>query len=642
MFPIHMLRRVVLVTLLAVGAVAPMASADCPEAVLFTPAETGSTADTGFTGLALNRPIFGNTLELEMSCPVTTPPCGTCTITGARSDALGTFQRCTNDTSIKCTVATEVADCGAVDTCRLFVTVPQFVAVGGVAACYTNELTGPVSGTVDESGALDVTLDYVGRIYIGESISRACPMCVGDPAPNDAIQGGTCASGPRVGLPCDGNGPPPALYDDFGTSSFDCPPSPGSFIGTLTPGPITFSTGTQTRTLSAASPNCTQTGATSLKCFCDTCNNAAAEPCQSNADCPDPAGPIGPICGGRRCDKGLNEGAPCANASECPGGGTCKRLGEPTQPNACNDDTSTPGDERYVCDDTGTVGDGLGECLNGPADKSCTNHPNRGCTTQLDCDDVPGTCQLHPRLCYVNDGTIGQSLSATGVATPAVANVSDPTTLGMITCQSTSRVAAVDAVIGLPGLARNHHTGTLTFGDTFEPSCPSLPDTCRLPVTPGRSQLKMKDRSPDAKDQLKWQWKKGAATTLAELGDPTVADPYALCVYDANGLRMSMNVPAGGICDGHPCWKANTKGFLYKRKNGSPRGITKLVLRSGETGKSQIQADGKGDFLPLPSFGSLTAPLVVQLRNRTSGLCWGVTYSAPFQKITATDLQAKD
>jgi hypothetical protein len=105
---------------------------------------------------------------------------------------------------------------------------------------------------------------------------------------------------------------------------------------------------------------------------------------------------------------------------------------------------------------------------------------------------------------------------------------------------------------------------------------------------------------------------------------------------------MSMNVPAGGICDGHPCWKANTKGFLYKRKNGSPRGITKLVLRSGEAGKSHIQADGKGDFLPLPSFGSLTAPLVVQIRNRTSGLCWGVTYSAPLQKITATDLQAKD
>ena len=104
---------------------------------------------------------------------------------------------------------------------------------------------------------------------------------------------------------------------------------------------------------------------------------------------------------------------------------------------------------------------------------------------------------------------------------------------------------------------------------------------------------------------------------------------------------MSMNVPAGGICDGHPCWKANAKGFPLRARTAPRAASPSFVLRSGETGKSQIQADGKGDFLPLPSFGSLTAPLVVQLRNRTSGLLLGVTYPHP-SKLTTTDWRAKD
>jgi hypothetical protein len=311
----HMLRRVVLVTLLAVGAVAPMAGPTARKRCSSRP-RNRLHGRHGFTGLALNRPIFGNTLELEMSCPVTTPPCGTCTITGARSDALGTFQRCTNDTSIKCTVATEIADCGAVDTCRLFVTVPQFVAVGGVAACYTNELTGPVSGTVDESGALDVTLDYVGRIYIGESISRACPMCVGDPAPNDAVQGGTCAAATH-GLPATATVRRPRSTTTWEPRARP-PAESRSFIGTLSPGPITFSTGTQTRTLSAASPAVPsrRTSRSALR-HLQQCRRRALSEQRRLSD----RRTTGPICGGRRCDKGLNEGAPCANFSERPGGG---------------------------------------------------------------------------------------------------------------------------------------------------------------------------------------------------------------------------------------------------------------------------------------------------------------------------------
>jgi hypothetical protein len=179
---------------------------------------------------------------------------------------------------------------------------------------------------------------------------------------------------------------------------------------------------------------------------------------------------------------------------------------------------------------------------------------------------------------------------------------------------------------------------------TVEPNpvaCPRDPGTCRLPTAAAQALLQLKDKAPDAKDQLRWRWSKGAETTLAELGDPLASDDYALCVYDASGLRARMLIPSGGLCDGRPCWRTTSRGFVYKNKSAAPSGITKLVLKSGAAGKSQMQAEGRGDPLPLPVLSTLTAPLQAQLRNRTSGLCWGATFSAPFDRLTTTDLKDK-
>src|SRR6185295_16770093 len=112
----------------------------------------------------------------------------------------------------------------------------------------------------DESGALSVTIAYTGKIYLSETLSRPCPQCEDDVVPNNGIANGHCVGGARNGLPCDGHATAQPPFGEFGTSSFDCPPLPGTLVGTLSPGPVTFSTGTQTRTLTAASPDCTQTG----------------------------------------------------------------------------------------------------------------------------------------------------------------------------------------------------------------------------------------------------------------------------------------------------------------------------------------------------------------------------------------------
>ncbi|MEO6027329.1 MAG: hypothetical protein ABIR79_10735 [Candidatus Binatia bacterium] len=754
--------------LTAVVGVTPAAATECPQAVRFEPTLGASTADTGFSGFTHAKPILGNTLPLGVTCGATTPPCGTCTITGALSDAAGNHQRCANDTSLLCTPATEIADCGVPGSCKLYGSGPQALSTTSIPACLVNTITSAISGTVDPtSGDIAATFAFAGDIFV-----VACPACVGDPTANDGIRGGVCDSGPRLDLACDAQGISVTPWQDLPITSLDCPPNPGSLAGSLSPGPVTFSTATQSRTLSAASPPCRETGWTGFRCFCDTCNNAAADPCGSNADCPLSGGNPG-ICGGRRCASGANHGTPCSTNSECPGG-TCNRPGEATKANSCSD---------FVCEDTAPVGDGTGICA-GDGELLCSNHADRSCGNDTDCDDVAGACQFVNRPCFTTSGVIGDTVSALGAATPPTLDVSAPTALAMLACLPPMKVSAINAAAGLPGLTRNHQIGRLSYGEelvvmvvaaggsastvgsgptsdveatvtsppggtitilttfatgtppagteliprrvvvtaptatpsdplavtitiasnvipptqneltidayldgvgpipncvsgtaaipndpcisartalgggdvsltmltslggtvllAYEPGppvCPPTPDTCR--TAPLRqSSLTLDDRASDKNDQLSWKWTHGAATPVGDFGDPVASDDYALCLYDASGLRARYRIPFGGTCDDKPCWQTKSTGFLYKNRNATPRGLTTANLKSGTVGKAQIQVKGKGPLLPTPPLLSLTPPLQLQLRNVTNGFCWGATFST-LDRQTATQIKDK-
>jgi hypothetical protein len=147
-----------------------------------------------------------------------------------------------------------------------------------------------------------------------------------------------------------------------------------------------------------------------------------------------------------------------------------------------------------------------------------------------------------------------------------------------------------------------------------------LPDSaCRLAASGAerKSQLQIKDRSPDTKDQLKWKWNKGEAVTTADFGDPDVStNTMSLCIYDARGLHRQLDLPAGGVvptCSGRPCWKTTgTKGFKYKDRLGDPDGITAARFKSGDAGKSQVQIKAKGDNLFPPLTDDLSG-VVIQL-----------------------------
>ena len=207
------------------------------------------------------------------------------------------------------TVATEVANCGGAGLCTFFAGPPTPISTGGVSTCYTSEITGPVTGTVDvDTGALAPNVPFQAKLYTGITADHPCPRCAGDPTSNDNVPGGTCSDGPRAGLGCDANGT--SAYVDFGSTSFDCPPNPATLIANFVLGTVQMSTGTQNATISSASPACTGNGALGKKCLCDSCNNINGEGCFSNADCPVSDGNPG-ICGGRRCIGGTENGLPC-------------------------------------------------------------------------------------------------------------------------------------------------------------------------------------------------------------------------------------------------------------------------------------------------------------------------------------------
>lgn len=156
-------------------------------------------------------------------------------------------------------------------------------------------------------------------------------------------------------------------------------------------------------------------------------------------------------------------------------------------------------------------------------------------------------------------------------------------------------------------------------GPTF---CLPAPPTCEPAA---KSSLLLKDASPDAgKDKLVWTFKGGAAEiTQAELGDPTSGATYNLCVYHGSTLvsQISLNDPSK--------WSAvGTKGYKYKDKTGAASGITKVLVKGGAAGKSQVMFLGKGDNLPdvLP-LTPVPPDVTVATRNSGTATCFSAVYS---------------
>jgi len=166
--------------------------------------------------------------------------------------------------------------------------------------------------------------------------------------------------------------------------------------------------------------------------------------------------------------------------------------------------------------------------------------------------------------------------------------------------------------------------------------CGAAPEpaaNCFLQAFPGKANVAIADQNDNTKDRLKWTWNQGAATTTGDLGNPLgTGARYELCVYDGSGSPQPLLVAAvggGGTCRGKPCWKATGKtGFKYNDKLAAAHGITRLQLKAGLAGKSQVKVQGKGASL-LPPNPSLTLPVIVQLlvNDGPSLKCWQTAFT---------------
>jgi cysteine-rich repeat protein len=158
-----------------------------------------------------------------------------------------------------------------------------------------------------------------------------------------------------------------------------------------------------------------------------------------------------------------------------------------------------------------------------------------------------------------------------------------------------------------------------------------LPTGCKVA---GRSVLVLKNSADNSKDKLLWKWLQGPTTTPAELGSPTSATTYTLCVHAGSAtIRV--------VLDAGPQWVASgSTGFKFRGVTGHPTGSYRASLKSGNPAKALVKA--RGANLPDDLAGVLTLPVSVQLVNDTNNVCFEGSYgSNELIKNDGTTFKAK-
>jgi Thrombospondin type 3 repeat len=144
--------------------------------------------------------------------------------------------------------------------------------------------------------------------------------------------------------------------------------------------------------------------------------------------------------------------------------------------------------------------------------------------------------------------------------------------------------------------------------------------------SPGKSILLLQNKSNDAKDRLLFKWNKGPQLEQGDFGDPLHMADYALCLY--TGPQHAPLTHATVPADAGKWSPLADRGYRYKDGSGSAAGITKVLLKGGEAGRSRAQMKGKGVNLPDPSFTNLPLPVTAQLVNNQTNTCLEATYQA--------------
>lgn len=166
--------------------------------------------------------------------------------------------------------------------------------------------------------------------------------------------------------------------------------------------------------------------------------------------------------------------------------------------------------------------------------------------------------------------------------------------------------------------------GITLFFENVAFECPASPaPTCTTGFEKG--QLQINAKKPGS-EKLLAKLLKGPAATQTDLGNPTApgGTQTALCVYrDTGALAAELLVQRGGqLCAGKPCWKSiggpppSGKGYVYKDKDASSRGVSKIVAKTGDVGKTKVILKAGNNAKKLQA--SLPTDIITSLGNTTS------------------------
>lgn len=167
-------------------------------------------------------------------------------------------------------------------------------------------------------------------------------------------------------------------------------------------------------------------------------------------------------------------------------------------------------------------------------------------------------------------------------------------------------------------------TGTVLDTFTVEKgtSCPDAPSVGCDEVF--RGKLLMRQGKNDSKDKMVFR-AIDADIDPGDFGDPMdpTLDQIDVCMYDANGYVLG-----GGLAPGDAYWKPlGASGFRYKDPGQEAFGVKQAKFKVTGIPTGLILAKGKGERLRLPE-NPLSAPIVAQAKNDSTGACWEITFDA--------------
>ncbi|MCW5889986.1 MAG: hypothetical protein KIT14_05480 [bacterium] len=144
---------------------------------------------------------------------------------------------------------------------------------------------------------------------------------------------------------------------------------------------------------------------------------------------------------------------------------------------------------------------------------------------------------------------------------------------------------------------------------------------------PAASQLRVADAVRDRDDALRLRFVPATSVDISDLGDPRRATEWEVCVHDGFGfgrLLASVRVPAGGRCNGRPCWRGLRRGYRYGDRVGRQDGVRSMTLQAGTAGQARVELRARGEGLDP---GPLPAALGVLAQIRSSdGTCWETSW----------------